>query len=84
MLVCDTDLMSDCGNVSHHLAKNNDFRSQLFVNGEDVNETESEDHVVHTQESPTKFIRPIKHPRRQAAGIKYTVITAPPSGQLAK
>lgn len=76
----DIDLMSNCGDVSHHLAKNDDFWSQLFVNGKYVNETESEDHVVHTQEIPTKLIRPIKHPAKET---KCTAVTAPPSGQPA-
>lgn len=52
-------------NVSHHLANNDDFWSQLFVNCKDVNETEGEDHVVHTQHIPAKFIRPREHPETQ-------------------
>lgn len=51
---------------SHHLAENDDFRSQLFVNGEDVNETEGEDHVVQTHDTSAKSIRPLKHPVTQA------------------
>lgn len=79
--LCNIDLMSTCGNVSHHLAKHYDFWSQLFVNGEDVNEAESEDHVVNTHEIPTKFKSHIKHPKNRS---KYTVVTAPPGGQLVK
>lgn len=43
-------MMSTFGIVSHHLANNDDLWSHLFVNGKDVNETQSEDHVVHTQD----------------------------------
>lgn len=60
-----TDIMSTYVNVSHHLANNDDFWSELFVNGKDVNETEGEDHVVHTQDIPAKSIRPVEHPTTQ-------------------
>lgn len=51
--------------VSHHLADNDDFWSQLFVNGKDVNEAKGEDHVVHTQDIPAESIRPLEHPKTQ-------------------
>lgn len=58
-------------NVSHHLPNNDDFGSQLFVNGKDVNETDGEDHVVHAKDIPAKFIRPIEHPEHRAKDINY-------------
>lgn len=58
-------------NVSHHLPKNDDFWSQLFVNGKDVNETEGEDHVVHTKDIPAKSIRPLEHPEHRMKEIHF-------------
>lgn len=49
-------------NVSHHLANNDDFWPELLVNGKDVNEAKCEDHVVHAEDVPAKFIWPLKHP----------------------
>lgn len=51
-------------NVSHHLPNNDDLWSQLFVDGEDVNETDGEDHVIHAKDIPAKVIRPVEHPER--------------------
>lgn len=45
-----------CSDISHHLANNDDFWSQLFVNGKDVNEAEGEYHVVHTQDISAKSV----------------------------
>lgn len=47
--------------VSHHLANDDDFWPQLFMNGKDVNEAKGEHHVVHTQDIPSKFIGPLEH-----------------------
>ena len=59
--------MSVYRNISHHLANDDDFRSQLFVNGENVNEAKGEDHVVNTQDIPAESIRPPEHPKTHAA-----------------
>lgn len=58
-------------NVSYHLPNNNDFWPQLFVNRKDVNETESEDHIVHTKDIPAKFIGPLEHPKHMMKKIHY-------------
>lgn len=49
-------------NVSHHLANDDDFWPELLVNGKDVNEAKCEDHVVHAEDVPAKFVRPLEHP----------------------
>ena len=56
------------GDVSHHLANDDDFWPQLFVNGKDVDETEGEDHVVHTQEFPANSVRQFEHPETRSEG----------------
>lgn len=43
-------------NVSHHLANYDDLWPELLVNGKDVNEAKCEDHVVHAEDVPAKFI----------------------------
>lgn len=54
-----------------HLANDDDFWSKLFVNGKDVNEAERKDHVVYTQDLPTKSVRPVEHSGTKIASIYH-------------
>lgn len=63
-----------CDNLcksSHHLPNNDGFWSQLFVDGEDVNETECEDHEVHTKDLPAEFVWPPEHSKHRTKEMYY-------------
>lgn len=53
--------------VNYHPLHNDNLGAQLFVNGEDVDETQREDHKVYSQHRPSCLVGVVRHPAKNRA-----------------
>lgn len=52
------------GVFNYHSLHDDNLRAQLFVDGEDVNETQRENHEVYRQHRPARLVGVVCHPAR--------------------